>query len=140
MRSMIFILHSVLVLEFIGSKLNDCMSCMLQETFQWNGITSKKKGQKWGMEKTPHSRKSDYKDLNPELPETLGSEKEIPVDDPIDFNKLELCTTLPEVCFFPNFHFAFMDIGFPHCRNNKRNKFIGSWLCTITPFSCLIIS
>ncbi|CAL8994125.1 unnamed protein product [Prunus brigantina] len=68
----------------------------LVETFQWNGITSKKKGQKWGMEKTPHSRKSDYKDLNPELPETLGSEKEIPVDDPIDFNKLELCTTLPE--------------------------------------------
>ncbi|XP_021818506.1 coilin isoform X1 [Prunus avium] len=66
------------------------------ETFQWNGITSKKKGQKWGMEKTPHSRKSDYKDLNPESPETLGSEKEIPVDDPIDFNKLELCTTLPE--------------------------------------------
>ncbi|CAB4264262.1 unnamed protein product [Prunus armeniaca] len=66
------------------------------DTFQWNGITSKKKGQKWGMEKTPHSRKSDYKDLNPESPETLGSEKEIPVDDPIDFNKLELCTTLPE--------------------------------------------
>ncbi|VVA13303.1 PREDICTED: coilin [Prunus dulcis] len=66
------------------------------ETFQWNGITSKKRGQKWGMEKTPHSRKSDYEDLNPESPEALDSEKEIPVDDPIDFNKLELCTTLPE--------------------------------------------
>lgn len=116
------------------------MSCMLQETFQWNGITSKKRGQKWGMEKTPHSRKSDYKDLNPESPEALGSEKEIPVDDPIDFNKLELCTTLPEVYFFLIFILLSWILVSLIVGNNKRNKFIGSWLCTITPFSCLNIS
>ncbi|KAK9934555.1 hypothetical protein M0R45_021694 [Rubus argutus] len=65
-------------------------------TFQWNGITSKKKGQKWGMEKTSHSRKSDYEDLYQESSEILGIEEEIPENDPIDFNKLELSTTLPK--------------------------------------------
>ncbi|KAK9903896.1 hypothetical protein M0R45_000867 [Rubus argutus] len=64
--------------------------------FQWNGITSKKKGQKWGMEKTSHSRKSDYEDLYQESSEILGIEEEIPENDPIDFNKLELSTTLPK--------------------------------------------
>lgn len=73
-------------------------SCLLQATFQWNGITSKKKGQKWGMEKSSHSRKSDYEDLYQESSEILGIEEEIPENDPIDFNKLELFTTLPKVC------------------------------------------
>ncbi|KAB2624811.1 coilin [Pyrus ussuriensis x Pyrus communis] len=68
------------------------------EIFRWNGITSKKRGQKWGMEKTSHSRTSDYNDLNQESPAVPDIEKEIPVNDHIDFNKLELCTTLPKVC------------------------------------------
>ncbi|XP_009359233.2 coilin isoform X1 [Pyrus x bretschneideri] len=66
------------------------------EIFRWNGITSKKRGQKWGMEKTSHSRTSDYNDLNQESPAVPDIEKEIPVNDHIDFNKLELCTTLPK--------------------------------------------
>ncbi|XP_050120364.1 coilin-like isoform X1 [Malus sylvestris] len=65
------------------------------ENFRWNGITSKKRGQKWGMEKTTHSR-SDHEDLNQESPEILGIEKEIPVNDHMDFDKLELCTSLPK--------------------------------------------
>ncbi|RXH72170.1 hypothetical protein DVH24_033708 [Malus domestica] len=67
------------------------------ETFRWNGITSKKRGQIWGMEKTSHSRTSDYNDLNQESPGVPDIEKEIPVNDHIDFNKLELCTTLPKI-------------------------------------------
>ncbi|KAB2609828.1 hypothetical protein D8674_037173 [Pyrus ussuriensis x Pyrus communis] len=66
------------------------------ENFQWNGITSKKRGQKWGMEKTPHSR-SDHEDLNQESPEIPGNEKDLPVNDHMDFDKLELCTSLPKV-------------------------------------------
>ncbi|KAM5567982.1 coilin [Rosa sericea] len=66
------------------------------KTFQWNGITSKKKGQKWGMEKTSYSNKSNYEDLYQESSEMPGIEEEIPENDPIDFNKLELSTSVPK--------------------------------------------
>lgn len=33
------------------------------ENFQWNGITSKRKGQKWGMEKGSVSRSNEYEDF-----------------------------------------------------------------------------
>lgn len=62
------------------------------------------------MEKTSHSRKSDYEDLYQESSEILGIEEEIPENDPIDFNKLELSTTLPKVCCLFYFQFCFMDI------------------------------
>ncbi|XP_061994046.1 coilin isoform X2 [Rosa rugosa] len=66
------------------------------KTFQWNGITSKKKGQKWGMEKTSYSIKSNYEDLYQESSEMPGIEEEIPENDSIDFNKLELSTSVPK--------------------------------------------
>jgi coilin len=33
---------------------------MFQDTFQWNGTTSKKKGQKWGKERTSSHKNDDY--------------------------------------------------------------------------------
>jgi len=57
------------------------------ETFQWNGITSKKKGQKWGKEKLPY-RRNDYKESNHEHSEMITAEKVKPLNDPIDFDKL----------------------------------------------------
>ncbi|XP_024196820.1 coilin isoform X2 [Rosa chinensis] len=66
------------------------------KTFQWNGITSKKKGQKWGMEKTSYSNKSNYEDLYQESSKMPGIEEEIPENYSIDFNKLELSTSVPK--------------------------------------------
>ncbi|XP_057484962.1 coilin-like [Actinidia eriantha] len=76
------------------------------ETFQWNGITSKKKGQKWGTEK--FASRSGYKDSNKDLSEmttmekvkpsngpTMTIDKVKPPNDPIDFDKLAPFTSLP---------------------------------------------
>ncbi|XP_050373236.1 coilin [Argentina anserina] len=73
----------------IPVSLNSCL-------FQWNGITSKKKGQKWGMEKTSYSKKSNYEDVYQESSVMVGIEEEIPETDPLDFDKLELSTTVPK--------------------------------------------
>ena len=78
---------------------------VFQETFQWNGITSKKKGQKWGTEKISYSRRDEYKDLDNEYSEELITEKEIPVNDAIDFDKLPPLPSWPKVCFFVSFIF-----------------------------------
>lgn len=69
---------------------------MLQETFQWNGITSKKKGQKWGTEKLPY-RRNDYKESNKERSEMVTAKKLKPPIDPIDFDKLAPFTGSPKV-------------------------------------------
>lgn len=71
---------------------------MLQETFQWNGITSKKKGQKWGKEKLPY-RRNDYKESNHEHSEMITAEKVKPLNDPIDFDKLAPFIGSPKVGF-----------------------------------------
>ncbi|PSR84813.1 Coilin like [Actinidia chinensis var. chinensis] len=76
------------------------------ETFQWNGITSKKKGQKWGTEK--FASRSGYKDSNKDISEmttmekvkpsngpTMTIDKVKPPNDPIDFDKLAPFTSLP---------------------------------------------
>ncbi|GFZ00043.1 hypothetical protein Acr_13g0014420 [Actinidia rufa] len=77
------------------------------ETFQWNGITSKKKGQKWGTEK--FTSRSDYKDFNKERSEmmtmekvkpsndpTMAIDKVKPPNDPIDFDKLAPFASFPK--------------------------------------------
>ncbi|PSS13619.1 Coilin like [Actinidia chinensis var. chinensis] len=77
------------------------------ETFQWNGITSKKKGQKWGTEK--FTSRSDYKDFNKERSEMMTMEKVKPSNDPmmaidkvkppndpIDFDKLAPFASFPK--------------------------------------------
>lgn len=75
-----------------------------QETFQWNGITSKKKGQQWGKENRPFTSRNDYqtnKETNKEYPKILSNEKEKQLDEGIDFDKLPPLLGMPKVvpCF-----------------------------------------
>ena len=58
------------------------------------------------------------------------------MNDHIDFNKLELCTTLPKVWCF---HVASMNISFPHHRKKNiiKIRVICSSLCTIKTFQLL---
>ncbi|KAH7515727.1 hypothetical protein FEM48_Zijuj10G0057100 [Ziziphus jujuba var. spinosa] len=70
---------------------------LAKETFQWNGITNKQKGQKWGKEKSPYDKRSDNKNLNGESSGMPTIEEEAPVNVPIDFDKLKPCTSLPKV-------------------------------------------
>ncbi|KAG8641693.1 hypothetical protein MANES_12G021100v8 [Manihot esculenta] len=66
-----------------------------EETFQWNGTTSKKKGQKWGKEKVPSYKRNDYKNVNQECSRTqiYGAR---PISTHIDFEKLEFYASLPK--------------------------------------------
>ncbi|KAL5552774.1 hypothetical protein UlMin_040175 [Ulmus minor] len=65
-------------------------------TFQWNGTTSKKKGQKWGKENNTFCKRNDQKTLNQDSSEVLAIEEERPTKVTIDFEKLQPCTTLPK--------------------------------------------
>eukprot|EP00262_Sarcandra_glabra_P022216 TRINITY_DN9774_c0_g1_i2.p1 TRINITY_DN9774_c0_g1~~TRINITY_DN9774_c0_g1_i2.p1 ORF type:complete len:532 (+),score=94.80 TRINITY_DN9774_c0_g1_i2:79-1674(+) len=57
-------------------------------TLQWNGPTSKKKGQKWGKEKPSVCRRNDDNDSYEEYNKDLSVEEgELP-HDPVDFEKL----------------------------------------------------
>lgn len=67
-----------------------------QETFQWNGITSKKKGQQWGKEDRPFIPRNDHKISNKEDSE-LGNEKETHVDEGADLDKLAPLLVMPKV-------------------------------------------
>lgn len=67
------------------------------ETFQWNGITSKRKGQKWGTEKILSVDRHEHQNVDNDQPNLSSStEMEIPVYDPIDFDKLHPLTNLPK--------------------------------------------
>lgn len=66
------------------------------ETFQWNGITSKRKGQKWGTEKISSAEKHEHQNFDHDQPNISSTEVEIPVHDPIDFDKLQPLTNLPK--------------------------------------------
>lgn len=70
---------------------------MLQETYGWNGITNKKKGQKWGQQNFSSLRMKDSKSLSKEYSETLTVEEEITVKGSIDFDKLPPLPSLPKV-------------------------------------------
>ncbi|KAJ0493513.1 putative coilin [Helianthus annuus] len=61
--------------------------------FQWNGITSKKKGQKWGLE-TSSSSKMDYSQKATEEPSAMVMEDaQVPLVDSISFEQLPLCSS-----------------------------------------------
>ncbi|GAV74936.1 hypothetical protein CFOL_v3_18416 [Cephalotus follicularis] len=66
------------------------------EIFQWNGITSKKKGQKWGKDKNAASKKNNSTDFYQECPDMLITEEEMTVDDDIDFKKFKPYAGLPK--------------------------------------------
>lgn len=75
------------------------MSCFLQD--QWNGITSKKKGQKWGREKHTFTPRNDNKDS---LYEILSNAKDKLSDEGIDFDKLPPLVDVPKVDFCLSLH------------------------------------
>ncbi|KAM6582430.1 hypothetical protein CsatB_009432 [Cannabis sativa] len=67
--------------------------------FQWNGITSKRKGQQWGKEKTAFYKRNDQEKENPECSDMLVNEEEekedqekTTVDVPLYFDKLKPCS------------------------------------------------
>ncbi|KAI7742000.1 hypothetical protein M8C21_024067 [Ambrosia artemisiifolia] len=64
--------------------------------FQWNGIISKKKGQKWGLEKFSTS-KMDYSKKETEEPSAmLTVDAQVPLIDPICFDQLPMCSSPKE--------------------------------------------
>ncbi|XP_038994060.1 coilin-like isoform X1 [Hibiscus syriacus] len=64
--------------------------------FQWNGITSKKKGQKWGMEKTPRVRRNDnsFSQVSSEMEE--DDNENATVTDGMDFDKFTTYSSSPK--------------------------------------------
>lgn len=74
---------------------------MFQETFQWNGITSKKKGQKWGKERMSSRKQDDYEHSCQECPDVHNGEKQ-PTFNLVDFDKLTPYANFPKVCFLPS--------------------------------------
>ncbi|RDX60240.1 Coilin, partial [Mucuna pruriens] len=65
------------------------------ETFQWNGITNKKKGQKWGKERMSSRKQDDYELSSEECPTVQNAEKEHTFNA-VDFDKLKPYTSLPK--------------------------------------------
>ncbi|XP_061346987.1 coilin [Gastrolobium bilobum] len=65
------------------------------ETFQWNGITSKKKGQKWGKERNSFRKQDDYEHSSQECPTVQNAEKKHALNA-ADFDKLTPYTSLPK--------------------------------------------
>ncbi|KAG6429263.1 hypothetical protein SASPL_107308 [Salvia splendens] len=65
------------------------------ETFNWNGITSKKKGQQWGKENRRFTPINDYR-TNKEDFETPTKEKRKQPNEGIDFDKLPPLPGLPK--------------------------------------------
>ncbi|XP_027334648.1 coilin [Abrus precatorius] len=65
------------------------------ETFQWNGITSKKKGQKWGKEKMSSRKQDDYGHSSHECPMVQNAKMEHAFNA-ADFDKLKPYTSLPK--------------------------------------------
>ncbi|MBA0760142.1 hypothetical protein Gotri_022908 [Gossypium trilobum] len=66
-----------------------------QKTFQWNGITSKKKGQKWGMEKTPFLKRNDN-NFSHVSSEMVDVNDKATVTNDMDFDKLMPYSSLPK--------------------------------------------
>ncbi|KAG4377012.1 hypothetical protein GLYMA_18G013300v4 [Glycine max] len=61
----------------------------------WNGITNKKKGQKWGKERMPFRKQDGYEDSGQDCPTVQNAEKE-QTSNVIDFDKLKHYTSLPK--------------------------------------------
>ncbi|XP_075660040.1 coilin isoform X3 [Castanea sativa] len=67
-----------------------------REISQWNGITCKKKGQKWGIEKNASHKWNDRMNWNQESSDMRTSERKTPATNPIDFDKLLPYTSMPK--------------------------------------------
>ncbi|XP_038989770.1 coilin-like isoform X2 [Phoenix dactylifera] len=82
-------------IRFESSEQSKLQSSGPVETLQWNGTTSKKKGQKWGREKTS-SKRNDDNACNGASIEKIVAEEGKHVDGQIDFESLYPLTRLPE--------------------------------------------
>lgn len=69
---------------------------MFQDTFQWSGTTSKKKGQKWGKERTSSHKQDDCEQACQDFPAVQNAGKKNTFDA-VDFEKLTPYTDLPKV-------------------------------------------
>ncbi|CAI8598165.1 unnamed protein product [Vicia faba] len=65
------------------------------DTFQWSGTTSKKKGQKWGKERTSSHKQDDYEQPRHDFPIVQNAGKKHTFDA-VDFDKLTPYTDLPK--------------------------------------------
>ncbi|XP_021746506.1 coilin-like [Chenopodium quinoa] len=93
----------------------DVNNKVVKEPYSWNGITNKRKGQKWGRENQPNSRK-EYRDYNghssssranrnqrtsswkePRDRNSWASRKQRANDSSTNFEKLVPLTDLPEI-------------------------------------------
>ncbi|KAJ6431078.1 hypothetical protein OIU84_018552 [Salix udensis] len=66
------------------------------ERFQWNGITSKKMGQKWGQEKVVSCKRNDYNNFKEEASSSRSIEEKTPVSDCTNFEEFPLCASSPK--------------------------------------------
>ncbi|KAL8241646.1 hypothetical protein R6Q59_011948 [Mikania micrantha] len=64
--------------------------------FQWNGIISKKKGQKWGLEKFSTSKRDDTQKAANKPSTMLSVDAQVPLIDLIAFDQLPLCNSPKE--------------------------------------------
>lgn len=91
--------YSLLVVAFAANSVKFLIMnphIVLQETFQWSGTTSKRKGQKWGIEKTSFCRRNgDNSGENSNEKVKIKDSKL--VDGPIDFEKLVPLSGKPKV-------------------------------------------
>ncbi|KAL7093795.1 hypothetical protein ACP275_11G061700 [Erythranthe tilingii] len=66
------------------------------ENFQWNGITSKKKGQQWGKENRSFTPRIEYKLPSKEYSQISSHEKPKQTDKVTDFDKLPPLPSIPK--------------------------------------------
>ncbi|XP_033512104.1 coilin isoform X5 [Nicotiana tomentosiformis] len=62
--------------EPLGKELVSKQSQVEVESFRWNGMMSKKKGQKWGQEKVSFSQRNDSPGSNKERPGMMNCERQ----------------------------------------------------------------
>ncbi|KAL2519618.1 sphere organelles protein-related [Abeliophyllum distichum] len=80
----------------VGKEQTVLQSQIPVETIQWNGITGKKKGQKWGTGKYSFTQRNDFKDSNKVCSETPNNEKETISCRGIDFDNLQPLCSMPK--------------------------------------------
>ncbi|KAF5443073.1 hypothetical protein F2P56_035665 [Juglans regia] len=66
------------------------------ESLRWNGITSKKKGQKWGIEKVASYKRNDLVSLNKKISEMQAAGEATTANNPMDLDKLKPYTSSPK--------------------------------------------
>lgn len=127
-----FLVPIVLLSNFTFELINAILSSwiMLQERLQWNGITNKKKGQKWGIEKVSSYRRNDRVSLNPDSSERLAAEEETHANSPINFDKLKPYTSLPKVYFHCNL-IVFASFNLYLCFFLSPHRGIRWWQCDL---------